>query len=988
MEEKKDEERNYFVNNENRVNKGGKGDKIGRNEIINVEKDVKVDDGLVKNDRVIGREEVVERRVSHEPEKPIMERRIERKSDDDLLKDRKEKFINFLKNKQIWVLGILIIAVILGVYIRSMPMHDHGGRPGLWDITTNTWTLGPDLDPWLFTRYAKTIVEEGSLPAIDEMRNVPLGFDTTIESRLLPNLIVWTYYLFNFIGFNVNVEFAGVVLPVIMFGLTIISFFLFVREVFVRKTRRSILKANIIALISTFFMIVIPIFLSRTVAGIPEKESAGFFFIFLAFFLFLRGWKSEKLEIAIVFGILAGITTGVMGLIWGGFSYIFISIGLASLIAFILNKVHKKEFIVYGLWVLISFPLIILFSNRYSLESMLTSLASGPAFFVFLIMIIHFLLWNTKISKIRFLRESKIPKTILTFILSLIILSIIISVFIGPSFIIEKLKAVHQMAFRPTTGRWNITVAENRQPYFTEWVGNFGPFIKNIPLLFWLFFAGSIVLFKKALRKIKQKDAWILTGLYTLLLSGLIFSRYSGSSILNGENFISKSFYYLSVILLIGFFIYYYFRYHKEGNSSFERIRFEYLLLLSLFLLTLFSVRGAVRLIMVLGPIAPIFVGFLIVESIERFGKTKDETFKIILGVIVILILLASIFTFWTFYKSIKAQAYSFVPSAYNQQWQKAMEWVRDETPENSVFGHWWDYGYWLQSIGDRATVLDGGNAIGFWNYWMGRYVLTGDNQDDALEFLYNHNTTHFLIDSTDIGKYTAFSSIGSNEDYDRYSWFGTFLLDEKQTQETNNQTLSVYSGGVALDEDLIIEKDGKEILLPRQSAGVGAIIIPKENVENGTRFAQPYIIAVYQGMQHKIFLRYLHIGGRFYDFKEGIEACAYIFPRLDPQGQGLSKNDFGAALFISPRLFRGMLSQIYILEDPLDRFPNFKMAHVESALIIDNLRNQGLNLPEFIYYQGIQGPIKIWEVEYTGEEEVQEKYLDRDSSKYISWKM
>jgi len=82
-------------------------------------------------------------------------------------------------------------------------------------------------------------------------------------------------------------------------------------------------------------------------------------------------------------------------------------------------------------------------------------------------------------------------------------------------------------------------------------------------------------------------------------------------------------------------------------------------------------------------------------------------------------------------------------------------------------FGHWWDYGYWVQSIGKRATVLDGGNAITYWNYLMGRYVLTGNNQDDALEFLYNHNTTHLLIDSSDIGKYGAFSSIGSDESYD-----------------------------------------------------------------------------------------------------------------------------------------------------------------------------------------------------------------------------
>jgi len=132
----------------------------------------------------------------------------------------------------------------------------------------------------------------------------------------------------------------------------------------------------------------------------------------------------------------------------------------------------------------------------------------------------------------------------------------------------------------------------------------------------------------------------------------------------------------------------------------------------------------------------------------------------------------------------------------------KAMKWVREETPKNAVFGHWWDYGYWVQSLGERATVLDGGNRIGYWNYLMGRHVLTGDNQDDALEFLYNHNTTHLLIDSSDIGKYGAYSSIGSDDNFDRASGIGIFILDEKQTQETQDQIMFVYSGGVGLDED------------------------------------------------------------------------------------------------------------------------------------------------------------------------------------------
>lgn len=908
----------------------------------------------------------------------------------DELEKRKQKVISFLKNSQTWVIAILIVALILGVYIRSIPMHAHGATPGLWDITTNTWTLGPDLDPWLFTRYAKTIVEQGSLPHMDYFRNVPLGFDTTGETLLLPYMITWVYYFFHAFDATTNVEFAAVIFPVIMFGFTIISFFLFVREIFTRKSRKSIIKANMIALISTFFMIVTPSFLSRTIAGIPEKESAGFFFMFLAFYLFLKAWKSEKIKKACIFSFFAGFSTTCMALIWGGYMYIFIPIGGASLIAFIFNKVNKKEYIIYSIWVITSFLLMTFFSHRFNLEGLMVSLSTGVAFLTFIIMSVHFLLWNSRLSKINnSLRKINLPKNIISIIVAFVLILILSVLFFGPSFITDKIKTIHQLVFKPIQGRWNTTVAENRQPDFKEWSQSFGPFFKNIPLFFWLFFIGAVALFKKMFNKIRKTDAWILTFFYVFLLLGMIFSRYSSSSIFNGENFISKLFYYASVLLFIGFSIKYYLDYFKKGEcEQFKNINYEYILVTALLLLTLFAARGAIRLVMVLAVIAPIFVGFLIVETAVKFQKTKEETLKLVLGVCGIIILIASMFTFISYYNTVKIQAYNFVPSHYTQQWQKAMQWVRDETPTDAVFSHWWDYGYWVQSIGNRATSVDGGNAITYWNYLMGRLVLTGDNQDDALEFLYNHNTTHFLIDSTDIGKYGAYSSIGSNENYDRYSWFGTFLIDESKTQETKNQTILFYNGGVALDEDLIINENGKEILLPAMKSGIGAIIIPLQTQNNQNNFEQPYMIGVYNNNQYKINLRYLSINNEIIDFGNGTEACAYVIPSLKTSNGAVSQNPLGAIILISERQLRGLFSQIYLLNDPFDNFPNFKIAHVQTNLIIENMRSQGMDVPEIIYYQGIQGPIKIWEIEYTGKEEIKQEYIDKVASKYLDWQL
>ena len=906
---------------------------------------------------------------------------------EEVVEKRKENVLSVLKNPCVWVIGFLVIALILGIYIRSMPMHDHGGKPGLWDITTGTWTLGPDLDPWLFTRYAKTIVEQGGLPVVDEMRYSPRGYEPAKETRLLPYMIAYTYKLSG--GFLDNVEHAAVIFPVIMFALTILSFFLFVREIFRRKSKRNATRANIIALISTFFMIVIPIFLSRTVAGIPEKESAAFFFMFLAFYLFLRAWKSDKLKWAVILGILAGIATAMMGLISGLVVYVFVSIAVSVFLAFILNKVHKKEFIIYLLWILFSFSFMLLFSDRFSLKGFITSLDTGLAFMVLFILVIHFTLWHTKISKTRILQNRKIPKNIISLIAVIIFGILSASILFGPGFIIEKLKDVNQIFFKPVTGRWITTVAENRQPFFTEWRASFGPFIKNIPILFWLFFIGSVVLFRKMLNYIKRKDAWILTGLYILFFLGLVFSRYSSGSMFNGENFISKAFYYLSALLLIGYLIYCYIKYHKEGYTGFKKIRFEYLLLFSLFVLCLFTARSAVRLIMVLGPIAPIFVGFLIVECFISWRKSNEESKKILLGAFFIIVVLLSLFAFQSFYSSVKGQAYSFIPGPYNQQWQKAMQWVREETSvETTVFAHWWDYGYWVQSIGERATVLDGSNSFAYWNYLMGRLVLTGDNQKDALDFLYSHNATHLLIDSTDIGKYGAFSSIGSDKNYDRYSWIPTMAVDSQQTRETADGTIRIYPSGAVIDEDLTYEQNETKIFLPSGKAGIGAIVLKTMQDNNSISFEQPGIIFIYNGKQYNLPLRYLHFNGQFIDFGNGIKGTARILSQIQQSSQGISIDEMGTLIYISPRVMRGMFAQKYLLNDPFNNFPNFKLVHSESDLIIGNLKSQGFGLNEFVYFGGVRGPIKIWKISYNGDEQIKEEYLDTNASKYLDWEL
>ncbi|MEM4312400.1 MAG: STT3 domain-containing protein [Nitrososphaerales archaeon] len=39
--------------------------------------------------------------------------------------------------------------------------------------------------------------------------------------------------------------------------------------------------------------------------------------------------------------------------------------------------------------------------------------------------------------------------------------------------------------------------------------------------------------------------------------------------------------------------------------------------------------------------------------------------------------------------------------------WREALNWIKDNTPEDSIIAAWWDYGYWITVIGNRNSLAD-----------------------------------------------------------------------------------------------------------------------------------------------------------------------------------------------------------------------------------------------------------------------------------------
>jgi dolichyl-diphosphooligosaccharide--protein glycosyltransferase len=49
-----------------------------------------------------------------------------------------------------------------------------------------------------------------------------------------------------------------------------------------------------------------------------------------------------------------------------------------------------------------------------------------------------------------------------------------------------------------------------------------------------------------------------------------------------------------------------------------------------------------------------------------------------------------------------------------SNDWPETLEWIKMNTPEDSIVASWWDYGYWISTVAERTTLIDNA-TLGSW---------------------------------------------------------------------------------------------------------------------------------------------------------------------------------------------------------------------------------------------------------------------------------
>jgi dolichyl-diphosphooligosaccharide---protein glycosyltransferase len=79
-----------------------------------------------------------------------------------------------------------------------------------------------------------------------------------------------------------------------------------------------------------------------------------------------------------------------------------------------------------------------------------------------------------------------------------------------------------------------------------------------------------------------------------------------------------------------------------------------------------------------------------------------------------------------------------------SDDWLITLEWIKLNTPENSVVASWWDYGYWIQSLSERATLADNSTIYTSIIQNIARMLLS--TPDEGWYMLQNMNADYVVV--------------------------------------------------------------------------------------------------------------------------------------------------------------------------------------------------------------------------------------------------
>jgi len=106
--------------------------------------------------------------------------------------------------------------------------------------------------------------------------------------------------------------------------------------------------------------------------------------------------------------------------------------------------------------------------------------------------------------------------------------------------------------------------------------------------------------------------------------------------------------------------------------------------------------------------------------------------------------------------------------------WLDSMEWIKNNTPKDAVVAAWWDYGYWISTMGERATLAD--NSTIYTSIIKNIAKMLLSNPDEAWYLSQEMQVDYVLVfvagEKLNINSPESFYTLGGGGDESKKQWF------------------------------------------------------------------------------------------------------------------------------------------------------------------------------------------------------------------------
>ncbi|MDE0636937.1 MAG: hypothetical protein OXI43_13960 [Candidatus Poribacteria bacterium] len=568
-------------------------------------------------------------------------------------------------------------------------------------------------DPYHYYRLAEIISDEGSVPARDMNRWLPLGRDLRQTLNLYPYMLAYTHKVISFVFKNVTLYQVSLYVPAICFiiGLGVLCMFLY--------HRRGILFASSVGIL----LATLPGSIDRSTAGFSDRDSWCLMLGIIAVITYLVSLQTHSRRNCLLWTLASGFTCFLGGHSWEGFG-IFISIILFVEIWRFLTSETEKHIGIYLLWTAAFVPTLYFTSIAYragvGMATHLYAFILIPPLVLLILRVLRHLL--LKIENFRLHARALAAGLTLT----AIAFTLIFLFKISDTFAITTVPL--------SQSRLMQSVVELQSAHFNYWLTRYGS----------VFLIGSFGLFFITAKwKEKQGELFVLP--IVLFMITILFQDKLDTLLGSSQNSAMLFFGSSCLCLLTFLFI---------ACTRKNAIKDEYVVIafIAWFFFWIALARGARRYDFFIGIPLAYFATEIVIAIAHHIRKTvkwKQPALRSVLTFLLLVIIL--------FFKPLGGHGLRSLDAATGRVafpedafTTNSLKWIKYNLKSDAVVAADWSYGSTLNVIAEVKTIVDQDHYIPYWIHLYDNYIHNAKTEREVLEFLKTHEATHILLTKRD----------------------------------------------------------------------------------------------------------------------------------------------------------------------------------------------------------------------------------------------